>query len=382
MNKAAIDRGIFQATVYYTEKDEDTQSSVGNNGFIRCKPDMSNTRTKMANYEKLTPSGVVPVNTLVQNGDVIMSKKSIIKENKDDPNELIKYEDVCKIIRTTEPTYVDKNYVSKNGDGYSFCKTRLRTTRQPVIGDKFSSRHGQKGTIGMTLAEADVPYTAAGLRPDLMINPHAIPSRMTIGHTKEALLSKLLVATGLFGDGTSFGDLSVQRLTELMLQAGFSSHGNEIMYNGYTGEMLECAIFIGPTFYQRLKHMVVDKQHARSFGPNVNLTRQPAEGRARGGGHRFGEMEKDGGVSHGASQLIRDRMFHSSDKFQVYVCVDCGKIAAYNHKQRMHQCVMCENLTRFAKVDLPYSCKLMFQELATMQVNTRIITTKSLIKQV
>jgi DNA-directed RNA polymerase II subunit RPB2 len=383
INQDAVDRGLMQATIYTTEKDEDTRSggSSGNNGYIRCKPDMEATRTKLANYEKLGPSGVVPVNTLIENRDVIMSKSAVIKENKDDPNERIKYEDVSKIYKTSEETYIDKNYVGKNGEGYSFCKTRLRSTRKPVIGDKFSSRHGQKGTIGQVIPAQDMPFTASGLRPDIIVNPHAIPSRMTIGQLKETLLGKVLVQLGLFGDGTSFGDLDVPNLSAMLLHAGYEAYGNELMHNGYTGEILEGSIFIGPVFYQRLKHMVIDKTHSRSFGPNVNLTRQPAEGRSRDGGHRFGEMEKDCGIAHGASQFIRDRLFYVSDKYMVRVCVDCGRIAAFNNQMNIHQCTLCDNLTNFATVELPYSCKLMFQELTTMGVTPRIITNKSFAPQ-
>jgi len=161
-----------------------------------------------------------------------------------------------------------------------------------VIGDKFSSRHGQKGTIGNIIPEEDMPFTKDGVRPDIIINPHAIPSRMTIGQLKETVLGKTLVELGLFGDGTSFGEFDINSICEELLKVGYNAHGNQIMYNGLTGEQLESSIFIGPVFYQRLKHMVTDKQHSRSIGPMVNLTRQPAEGRSRDGGLRFGEMER------------------------------------------------------------------------------------------
>ena len=163
---------------------------------------------------------------------------------------------------------------------------------RPVIGDKFSSRHGQKGTIGNIIPEQDMPYTKNGLKPDIIINPHAIPSRMTIAQLKETLLGKILLQLGLFGDGTSFGDLDINDISKELLKLGYEQHGNEVMYNGLTGEQLTTEIFIGPVFYQRLKHMVNDKTHSRSIGPKVNFTRQPAEGRSRAGGLRFGEMER------------------------------------------------------------------------------------------
>jgi intein/homing endonuclease len=162
-----------------------------------------------------------------------------------------------------------------------------------IIGN--SSRHGQKGTVGNIIPEEDMPFTRNGVRPDIIINPHAIPSRMTIGQLKETLLGKVLVELGLFGDGTSFGELDVATISNKLLELGYEAHGNELMYNGLTGQQIECSVFIGPVFYQRLKHMVNDKQHSRSIGPMVNLTRQPAEGRSRDGGLRFGEMERDCG---------------------------------------------------------------------------------------
>ena len=292
-NKGSLDRGLFVATIYHTEKDEDKQKINGDEE-IRCKPDPAKTKgMKFGNYDKVNSSGVIPENTLVENRDIIISKITPIKENRNDHTKLIKYEDQSKIFRTAEETFVDKNYIDRNGDGYKFAKVRLRTVRKPVIGDKFSSRHGQKGTIGNIIPECDMPYTADGVRPDIIINPHAIPSRMTIGQLKETVLGKTLVSLGLFGDGTSFGEFDVKDICKELQKVGYESNGNEIMYNGLTGEQFESSVFIGPVFYQRLKHMVNDKTHSRSIGPMVNLTRQPAEGRSRDGGLRFGEMERD-----------------------------------------------------------------------------------------
>jgi intein/homing endonuclease len=293
INKGSVDRGMALVTVYHTEKDEDKQKINGDEE-IRCKPEPNKTKgLKMGNYNKVNSKGVIPENSLVENRDIIIAKVTPIKENRNDHTKVIKYEDQSKIYKTVEETYIDKNYIDRNGEGYNFAKVRLRTVRKPVIGDKFSSRHGQKGTVGNIIPECDMPYTANGLRPDIIINPHAIPSRMTIGQLKETVLGKVLVELGLFGDGTAFGDFDVKDICELLLKAGYEAHGNELLYNGLTGEQVECSVFIGPVFYQRLKHMVNDKAHSRSIGPMVNLTRQPAEGRSRDGGLRFGEMERD-----------------------------------------------------------------------------------------
>ena len=202
-NKGSIDRGLFQATVYHTEKDEDKQKINGDEE-IRCKPDPNKTKgMKFANYNKVNSNGVIPENTLIENRDVIISKIIPIKENRNDHTKVIKYKDQSRVYRTHEDTYIDKNYINRNGDGYTFAKIRTRTFRVPVIGDKFSSRHGQKGTIGMILDSADMPTTAEGIVPDIIINPHCIPSRMTIAQLKETLLGRVLLELGLFGDGTS-----------------------------------------------------------------------------------------------------------------------------------------------------------------------------------
>ena len=376
VNKGSIDRGLLQITITHTEKDEDKQKINGDEE-IRCKPDASKTKgMKFGNYNKVNSKGVVPENTLIENRDIIIAKVTPIKENRNDHTKVIKYEDGSKQYRTVEETYIDKNYIDRNGDGYSFAKVRLRTLRKPVIGDKFSSRHGQKGTVGNIISEEDMPFTADGIRPDIIINPHAIPSRMTIGQLKETLLGMVLVELGLFGDGTSFGELDVDTISKKLLELGHEAHGNKLLYNGLTGEQIECSVFMGPVFYQRLKHMVNDKQHSRSIGPMVNLTRQPAEGRSRDGGLRFGEMERDCMVSHGASRFTRGRIYDASDKYQVYVCKKCGLIASYNDQLHIHCCKTCDNRVDFAYVQIPYACKLLFQELTTMNVVPRIITGK------
>jgi DNA-directed RNA polymerase II subunit RPB2 len=376
INKGSIDRGLFQTTIYHTEKDEDKQKINGDEE-IRCKPDKTKTKgMKFANYSKVNSKGVIPENSIVENRDVIIAKVTPIKENRNDHTKVIKYEDQSKIYKTVEETYIDKNYIDRNGDGYSFAKVRLRALRKPVIGDKFSSRHGQKGTVGNIIPEEDMPFTRNGTRPDIIINPHAIPSRMTIGQLKETLLGKVLVELGLFGDGTSFGELNVSSISEKLLELGYEAHGNEMMYNGLTGQQIECNVFMGPVFYQRLKHMVNDKQHSRSIGPMVNLTRQPAEGRSRDGGLRFGEMEKDAMVSHGAAKFTRGRMYDASDKYSVHVCKNCGLVASYNNESNIHHCRTCDNRTDFSYVEIPYACKLLFQELTTMNVVPRLITEK------
>ena len=384
VNKGSIDRGLFMTTVYHTEKDED--KNIIRDEIIRCKPDPAKTKgIKYGNYDKLNPQGFIPENSLVENRDVIIAKTVPIKENRNDPTKTIKYEDQSKTFRTTEECYIDKNYTGRNGDGYNFAKVRVRTLRKPVLGDKFSSRMGQKGTCGLIIPEADMPFTKDGLRPDIILNPHAIPSRMTIGQLKETILGKVLLELGIFGDGTSFGNLDVKTICKELQRVGYESYGNEIMYNGFTGEQIETSIFIGPVYYQRLKHMVNDKQHSRSIGPMVNLTRQPAEGRSRDGGFRIGEMERDVMIAHGMSRFCRERLYDVSDKYSTHVCGKCGMIACYNDESMkqtkfaksdmsIHLCRTCGNMTDFAKVEIPYAYKLLAQELQTINIVPRIIT--------
>jgi DNA-directed RNA polymerase II subunit RPB2 len=381
INKGSIDRGLFSATIYHTEKDED--KNIIRDEIIRCKPNPAKTKgVKFGNYDKLNSQGFIPENSLVENRDVIIAKIVPIKENRNDPTKTIKYEDQSKTFRTTEETYIDKNYTGRNGDGYNFAKVRIRTFRKPVLGDKVSSRHGQKGTVGNIIPECDMPFTKDGIRPDVIINPHAIPSRMTIGQLKETLLGKVLLELGLFGDGTSFGDLDVKTISKELQNLGYESYGNEVLYDGLSGDQMETNIFMGPVFYQRLKHMVNDKQHSRSIGPMVNLTRQPAEGRSRDGGFRIGEMERDVMLSHGISRFCRERLYDVSDKYKVHICKKCGMIAAYNDgrnksfthdKFTIHSCNTCDNTTDFALVDIPYAYKLMSQELQTINVTPRIM---------
>ena len=373
MNRGAIDRGLFSATIYHTEKCEDKKATGDEE--IYCRPDPSKTKgMKFANYDKLGSDGFIPENEKVEDRDIIIGKTVPIKENRNDLTKTVKCKDESIIHRTHEETYVDKNYRGRNGDGYSITKVRLRSYRRPNIGDKFASKYAQKGTVGIILDEEDMPFTADGVRPDIIINPHCIPSRMTIGQLKETLLGKVLVGLGLMGDGTGFNDLNIDKIRSELQKCGYESNGNQLMMNGFTGEQIETSIFIGPTYYQRLKHMVNDKVHSRSIGPMVVLTRQPAEGRSRDGGLRFGEMERDCMVSHGASFFTKDRLFYASDKYSMHVCKKCGMTGAVNDVKNIHKCLICDNTTDFAYVELPYSCKLLFQELTTMNIAPRILT--------
>jgi DNA-directed RNA polymerase II subunit RPB2 len=289
--------------------------------------------------------------------------------------------DVSKTPRNNESGYVDKVYKNRNGEGYSFAKIRMREDRIPEIGDKFSSRHGQKGTMGMVLNPEDMPQTASGIVPDIIINPHAIPSRMTIAQLMETLMSKIGCAAGALGDGTPFNATTVDDMATILRDTyGMEPYGNELMYNGYTGKMMETSIFVGPCYYQRLRHCSKDKLHSRASGPLVMLTRQPAEGRARDGGLRFGEMERDCVIGHGMSEFTKERLMECSDAFLCYSCRECGLLAIANQKEGIWACMGCGNTTNFAHIQIPYASKLLMQELETMCIGSRLLTNQTLIR--
>jgi DNA-directed RNA polymerase II subunit RPB2 len=385
INRAALQRGRFRSIFYRTYKDEErkNQSSGEEERFER--PDSTQTRQmKNANYEKLGADGFVPENVFVGNDDILIGKvvPMRVATGLVLPTGSKKYRDVSRTMRNNESGYVDRIFRNRNGEGYSFAKVRVRQDRTPEIGDKFSSRHGQKGTVGMILNPEDMPQTKGGLVPDIIINPHAIPSRMTIAQLLETLLGKIGCELGCLGDGTPFNEVTLENL-EIILRdhLGMEPHGNEILYNGYTGRMMETSIFIGPCHYQRLRHCSADKLHSRASGPLVMLTRQPAEGRAREGGLRFGEMERDCVAAHGITEFTKERFMECSDIFRCYSCRDCGLIAIANPKEGIWVCRGCGNTTNFSAIEIPYAYKLLLQELETMSISSRIITQGKLLRQ-
>jgi DNA-directed RNA polymerase II subunit RPB2 len=225
----------------------------------------------------------------------------------------------------------------------------------------------------MVLNPEDMPQTANGIVPDIIINPHCIPSRMTIAHLMETLMGRVGCELGALGDGSPFTDVSVEGLSKMLLKMGLEPGSNEVLYCGYTGKQMPTSIFTGPIFYQRLKHMVEDKMHSRASGPLVMLTRQPAEGRARDGGLRFGEMERDCIAAHGATEFLKEIMMEKSDNFQAYVCKFCGLLGQVNPKAGVYKCTSCNNSTDFAQVRIPYAYKLFLQELESMAISSRLL---------
>ncbi|KAG9233208.1 RPB2, DNA-dependent RNA polymerase II second largest subunit [Amylocarpus encephaloides] len=381
MNQSSIDRGLFRSLFYRAYTDQEKR--IGMNVVEQFeKPYRSDTlKMKQTTYDKLDDDGIVAPGVRVSGEDIIIGKTAPMAPDAEELGQRTKAHtkrDASTPLRSTENGIVDQVLITTNAEGLRFVKVRMRTTKIPQIGDKFASRHGQKGTIGITYRMEDMPFTRQGIVPDLIINPHAIPSRMTIAHLIECQLSKVSTLRGLEGDATPFTEVTVDSVSKLLRDHGYQSRGFEIMYHGHTGRKMNAQVFLGPTYYQRLRHMVDDKIHARARGPVQILTRQPVEGRARDGGLRFGEMERDCMISHGAAAFLKERLFEVSDAFRVHVCDICGLMTPIAKLQSQHfECRPCKNKTRISQIHIPYAAKLLFQELAAMNIASRMFTERS-----
>ncbi|TFK94388.1 DNA-dependent RNA polymerase II second largest subunit [Polyporus arcularius HHB13444] len=380
MNQSSIDRGLFRSIYYRSYMDLEKKSGVQQLEEFE-KPTRDTTlRMKHGTYDKLEDDGLIAPGTNVNGEDIIIGKTAPIPPDSEELGQRTRTHtkrDVSTPLKSTEQGIVDQVLITTNAEGQKFVKIRVRSTRIPQIGDKFASRHGQKGTIGITYRQEDMPFTAEGITPDIIINPHAIPSRMTIGHLVECLLSKLATLIGNEGDATPFTDLTVESVSNFLRSKGYQSRGLEVMYHGHTGRKLQAQVYLGPTYYQRLKHMVDDKIHSRARGPVQILTRQPVEGRSRDGGLRFGEMERDCMISHGVAAFLKERLFEASDAYRLHVCDICGLTAIANLKKQTFECRGCRNKTACSQIYIPYAAKLLFQELQSMNIAARLYTTST-----
>ena len=370
MNRSAVNRGLFRGLYYTMYKDEEHRNVTSGREEKFMRPEKKSTRKyKNTSYAAVNENGIPILNATLQENDVVIGK--VVNLRHDTAG--YSFRDASTTHKNSEPCRVDGVWQDKNSDGYPFVKVRVVSERVPQVGDKFSSRHGQKGTVGMLLNEEDMPFAASGLRPDLIMNPHAVPSRMTIAQLMECIFGKICTKKGSLADGTPYNHLKVDELRKQMAELGMHPYGNEVLYNGQTGEMMEAEIFMGPTFYQRLKHMVMDKQHSRARGPIVSLTRQPCEGRSRDGGLRVGEMERDCMISHGASVFTKERLMDVSDPFLTGICKTCGTLAVVNPAEGIYSCGSCGNMTDFVQKTIPYAMKLWMQELEAMHIVPHMI---------
>ena len=394
INEASVKRGLFRTTYYNMYETFEEQTKVGNSQidsrFANIEDETVIGLKPGFDYGVLDKAGMIKENTLVNDKTVLIGK---VITNIDDPEVST---DASVFPKKGQLGYVDKTFITEGEEGKRIAKVRIRHERIPNIGDKFCSRCGQKGTIGLLVPETDMPFTDDGIRPDIIVNPHALPSRMTIGQLVETLMGKACSIYGGFGDCTAFMNKGPKhkQFGDMLRRVGLQSSGNHLLYNGLTGEQLKMDIFFGPTYYMRLKHMVKDKINYRARGPRTLLTRQTVQGRANDGGLRVGEMERDGILGHGATKFLQESMLIRGDEYFMAVCNQTGMIAIYNDSYNLFLSpyadgpirfegtldnkLQIDNISKFGRsfsvIRIPYAFKLLIQELQTMNIQMRLIT--------
>jgi len=397
INEGALQRGLFRTTyftVYEAHEERTVKGGKQTNSkqFVNIGTTLKNVRGIKAEYDysKLDEHGLVKEGTEMNDRTIVIG---CAHSNANDPD----LYDASKTTKKGQLGIVDKTYITEGEEGTKIAKVRIREERMPAMGDKMASRSGQKGTIGQIIPERDMPFTKNGLRPDIIVNPHAMPTRMTVGQLVECLVGKSCLELGYHGDCTAFmsSDKQIGAFGEVLNGCGYHSSGNEILYNGMTGEQLEAEVYIGPNYYMRLKHMVKDKVNYRSKGPRMMLTRQPVGGRANDGGLRIGEMERDVMIAHGATDFLRESMLDRGDHYYMAVCNKTGGIAVYNPEKNLFLSPLADGPLRYAEsldgkqmqveqitkygrdfsvVKVPYVFKLLMHELQAINIKMCIIT--------
>jgi len=403
LNEGSIKRGLFRTSYiscYETHEEQETTAEfVNEKKFMNIYDNTQITGTKFGkDYSKLDKHGIIKEGTLVNDETALIGLANITSPVPGTSlNTTPTFVDSSKFPKKGQMGIVDKAFITDDEDGKRIAKIRVLEQRIPAIGDKLASRAGQKGTVGLVVPERDMPFTKDGMRPDIIVNPHAIPSRMTIGQLVESITGKACAMMGGFGDCTAFNNKGskIGVYGEMLTKQGFHSNGNEILYNGMTGEQLESEIFMGPTYYMRLKHMVKDKVNSRRKGPTTALTKQPVSGRANDGGLRIGEMERDTVISHGMNEFLKESMMERADKYHLAICNHSGMISIYNPSKKLFMSpimdgpvqyngslesdnMRIEHVTKFGRsfsiISIPYSFKLLVQELQAMNIQLRIVT--------
>jgi len=375
-NKSSIDRGLGRSSFHRVYKSEGRQYLGGLKDRLEIPESGIRGYRGEQYYRLLEEDGIISVGSYLSGNEVLVGRTSpprFLEEFKEFEVGEPARRDTSIVVRPAEQGTVDSVFITESSQGNKLVKVKVRDQRVAEFGDKFASRHGQKGVIGMVYPQEDLPFTEDGVVPDIIVNPHAFPSRMTIGQLIESIAGKVAALNGKFVDGTPFDGIDHSDLRKGLLDLGFQYSGREVMYNGITGEKFDADIFVGLVYYQKLHHMVADKMHARARGQVQMLTRQPTEGRARSGGLRFGEMERDCLVGHGAALLLKDRLLDESDKYVMYICERCGYVAYYDFKQRKYVCRICEDEAAVSPVVVSYAFKLLLQEMMSLCMSPQLM---------
>ena len=383
LSKASVDRGLGRTFFFRIYDAEAKQYPGGMRDTFEIPNAEDNVRGYKGEraYRLLEEDGVVAAESPVKGGDILIGKTSpprFMEEYREFESSGPYRRDTSIGVRPSEAGVIDTVVMTQSNEGGKMYKIRARDMRIPEIGDKFASRHGQKGVLGILAKAEDLPYTAEGMSPDVLINPHAFPSRMTVGMMMESICGKAASLRGKRFDGSAFVGEKMDEVKQVMDAHNFKYSGKEIMYDGRTGKAFPVDVFIGVVYYQKLHHMVADKIHARARGQVQMLTKQPTEGRARGGGLRFGEMERDCLIAYGASMILKDRLLDESDKSDVYVCERCGLVAYHDVKQRKYVCRVCGDKAKVSSVSVAYAFKLLLQEMQSLNVAPRLLIKEKL----
>ena len=373
INKAALERGLARSSFFRAYDTSEKRYAGGQvDRFEVPDKNIKGYRSEEA-YRNLDDDGVVNPESEVKSGDVLIGKTSPPRFLEEDFGTVAdRRRETSVTVRHGEKGIVDAVLLSETVEGSRLAKIRVRDTRQPEFGDKFASRHGQKGVVGLILSPEDIPFTEFGVVPDLIVNPHAIPSRMSIGQVLEMVAGKAGCLEGERVDATPFNQTLEDEIQQLLIDNGFESAGCESLYSGVTGERIDAEIFVGVAYYQKLHHMTTDKVYARSRGPVQVLTRQPTEGRAREGGLRFGEMERDCLIAHGAALTLKERLLDESDKYEAIVCDNCGMLAVYDKNKNKKYCPICGDVETYP-VEISYAFKLLLDELKSLCIFPKLI---------
>ena len=378
LSKSSVERGLGRTFFYRIYESESKQYPGGMRDNFEIPNADDNLRGYKGekSYRLLEDDGIIASESAVSGGDILIGKTSpprFMEEYRELESRGPYRRDTSIGVRPSEVGVVDTIVLTQANEGGKMYKVRIRDMRPPEIGDKFASRHGQKGVVGILAKAEDLPYTADGISPDVLINPHAFPSRMTVGMMMESITGKAAAIRGKKVDASAFVGEKMDDVKGVMKDAGFEYSGKEIMYDGKTGKQFPVEVFIGVVYYQKLHHMVADKIHARARGQVQMLTKQPTEGRARGGGLRFGEMERDCIIAYGASMILKDRLLDESDKADIFVCERCGLVAYHDVKQRRFYCRVCVDKGKVSSVSVAYAFKLLLQEMSSLAIAPRLL---------